>query len=237
MTELPIHNRAGWQSPLALKILLLTMASLLAVACTEKEDPPYRREMDGLMHENSLLKKELLRTDQLRNEQANRANSLEQQVDDLKSQLAAKDLELAEQVRRNSVLELEKVQLQSQVDSFVQQKQAAEAARLQNEQKRQQQIAAIATANQKPATQPPFRVFDVVFVGDKEVNGRKAEYGRLSVRNYTGEDLTVRVDHSFFPKMVTIPANSTSNSIWIRAEKGKRLVVSGNNHEEEFVWE
>ncbi|HMO04424.1 MAG TPA: hypothetical protein PKC67_12695 [Kiritimatiellia bacterium] len=237
MTEVFNYDRVGWPSSRTVGILLLTVASLLAVACSKKEDPPYRREMDGLMHENSNLKKELLRTENLRGEQANRADALQRQVDDLKSQLAAKELELAEQARRQAVLELEKELLQSQVDTFDQQRQAAEAAHLQNEQKRQQQIAAIATANQKPATQPPFRVFDVVYVGEKEVRGSRANYGRLSVRNYTGEALTVSIDHVGLPQSVTIPANSASNSIWARAEKGKRVVVRANNHTEEFVWE
>jgi len=218
-----------------LRWFCLAVSMVIAVSCAKKDENPYRREMDGLLHDNKLLKSELFKTDRLRAEQQSRADGLERQLNELISKNAEYD-------KRVAVLEVEKKALQAQVDSIESQRLAAKNARDQEEQKRQQQLAEVAKANQKPATQPPFRVFDVMYVGDKEVSGRIKEVGRFSIRNYTDTPIKIKAYTSrtngvgFGYASATIPPNNSSNAVFIAAKPKMILKGSGAGHEEVFTW-
>lgn len=211
----------------------LVVCLVLLTSCSREN--PYKVEMEGIIRDNQSLR-EL-------------ADIHEKRYD------TARDLLLAVQDERNLQrdvivhlsntivrIEQEKADLQRQVDEIAERRrqaeQQAQQQKLEQDSKRQAALTQIAQANQKP----PFRVFDVMYVGEKKSSSIKKTFGRFSVRNYTDKPITVSASSSgsnIFRNgyvKVTIPPNNSSNSIFIASEPKAELKVSGAGHEEVFTW-
>jgi len=221
----------------ASQYLLIIFVSF-AISCTEKENP-YRREMDGLLHENKLLNEAFQQSGDAQNKMTYVANELQGENEKLEAEsnrlrqqveeLSAKNDELS--VQLGVITERER-EANAKIRAIEARK---EEATRQEKQKRQQTLTAIAAANQ-PAQQPPFRVFDVMFVGKKELSRGVIDAGRMSIRNYTDQNLKIMIKGSPFNEHIQIPPNSTSNAIYVSARKGKEISIIGANHTENITW-
>lgn len=211
----------------------LVVCLVLLTSCSREN--PYKVEMEGIIRDNQSLR-EL-------------ADIHEKRYD------TARDLLLAVQDERNLQrdvivhlsntivrIEQEKADLQRQLDQIAERRrqaeQQAQQQKLEQDSKRQAALTQIAQANQKP----PFRVFDVMYVGEKKSSSIKKTYGRFSVRNYTDKSISVTASslstNGFgigFAKL-SIPPNNTSNGVFIAAEPRTILKVRGAGHEEVFTW-
>lgn len=220
-----------------MKRLHILILAMLIVSCSEKENP-YRMEMDGLLHENKLLNDAII---EAKNDQAQSAafasllqsmnEKLEADSKRLRGQveeLSAKNDDLSVQL---GVLTERERESNSKIRASEAKKEEAE---IQKDLKRAQTMAAITAANQ--SKQIPFRVFDEMFVGKKELNGRLQDAGRLSIRNYTDQTLTVMIQGLLHNKYIKIPPNSSSNSIYVTARKGEKISIRGAGHTETILW-
>jgi len=220
-----------------MKRLHILFLAMLIVSCSEKENP-YRMEMDGLLHENKLLNDAIIEAKNDQAQSAAFANLLQSMNEKLEAdskrlrgqveELSAKNDDLSVQL---GVLTEREREANSKIRASEAKKEEAE---IQKDLKRAQTMAAITAANQ--SKQIPFRVFDEMFVGKKELNGRLQDAGRLSIRNYTDQTLTVMIQGLLLNKYIKIPPNSSSNSIYVTARKGEKISIRGAGHTETILW-
>ncbi len=108
---------------------------------------------------------------------------------------------------------------------------AAEETRLLEERKAQEEFAAAAVAGP-----PPFQVFDVMYVGEMDFEGKKRNVGHFSVTNNTDAALRIFANSLFRTTRIDIAPHSASNGIHMAAKQGDQLRVSVSNHVETVTW-
>jgi hypothetical protein len=201
---------------------------------------PYRMEMDGLLHENTTLNQTMQEADQELQEAKAQAARLKSDNQRLETEAALLRTRIEELSAQHDALKLQyglitEREREADVQARYAEAQRAEARR-QEELRRQQQIDAVAAANRTTAAQPAYRVFDVIYAGKKNMNGITQNYGRFSMRNYLDQPLQVTATSGIDKNSITVPPNSASYSVWIRAEKGQPLRVTANGHTETHTW-
>jgi len=83
---------------------------------------------------------------------------------------------------------------------------------------------------------PPFQIFDVVYVGEMDFEGKKRNVGRFSVTNNTDEVLRIFANSLFRTVRIDVSPHSASNGIHMAAKQGDQLRVSISNHVESVTW-
>lgn len=205
-------------------------------------------EMDGLLHENKLLNEAILKADRQRYNMTELATLLQNEKirleDDLATirqqveELSAKNDNLNVQLgviterEREANAKIRAVENQKAIALQVENQKKAEIVR--DNLKREQALAAITIANL--SSQSPFRVYDSMFVGKKEISGRLRDAGRLSIRNYTDDKLEVTIESANIITRVHIPPNTSSNGIYVAARKGEHLFVKAAGHTDKITW-
>jgi len=220
----------------SLRLLLIILVSF-TVSCTKKENP-YRMEMDGLLHENKSLNEAIQKAEDKSSTSTEFAKLLQGMNEKLLADSETKQKRIEELSVQNDDLRVQlgviterEREAHAKIRAIENQK---EDAKRQEDLKRQQSLAAITAANQ--STQPPFRVYDSMFIGKKEINGRLRDAGRLSIRNYTDQQLTVGIESIPFSTTVQVPPNSSSNSVYVGARRGEQISIRGSDHTEKITW-
>jgi len=219
--------------------LLLLISVSFAISCAKKEkENPYRMEMDGLLHENKLLNEANQEANNERDKSVEFAKLLQGMNEKLLADSETKQKRIEELSSQNDDLRVQlgviterEREAHSKIRAVENEK---EDVRRQEDLKRQQSLAAITAANQ--TTQTPFRVYDYMFIGKKEISGRLIDAGRLSIRNYTDKQLEVSVGGLPFGVAVKIPPNSSSNAIYVAARRGEQVKILGAGHTEKITW-
>lgn len=107
---------------------------------------------------------------------------------------------------------------------------AAETHRLEEVRKQQELVVAAVTGA------PPFQVFDVVYVGEMDFEGKKRNVGRFSVTNNTDAAVRIFANSLFRTMRIDVSPHSASNGIHMAAKQGDQLRVSASNHVETVTW-
>jgi len=222
-------------SILRLSAILFFVGLAAFVLLRKDTQPSYHRELNSVLNEVTILTnahQNALKTAQYiadRNTLLENVNQrLSQEADDLRTRVQKLTIELTTMTDQLLEANHRASTAEAELERIVT---GRRLANQEAEEMRKQQLAAIAAAN-RPANQPPFRVFDVIHVGQKNIRGLMVEAGRFSVRNYTDQPLMVSAAGTSF----TIPPNNASNSVWVQAKKGSTLTVEANGHTEQHRW-
>jgi len=210
--------------------LVITLAAALLFGCARKqeiESLDRRVGADEAVIASELQKNEAMRTELLA------------AIDRVERKLDAMEYEQAQTVQ---ALADRTVLLERKMEEVDQLRKQAELKKTAADQEKQQALEAVRKANQ-PAphpqqANPPFRVFDVLFVGRQTHDGHTGDFGMFSIRNYTAEPLEVRASSGYRPGVsVTIPANSSQAGIYVQASKEHPLHVSTKLGSRVCQWE
>ena len=209
---------------------------LLALGCNNDEE--LRRVYD----EKLQLQTQLAGVHGQQNDKKSEIQRLESSRDELQREireLTDKNAPILEEIRIvETDLAAAKNKYQQLVNMLQQRREAAVKAY--NDAQKQ---AAEMRNKSKAANVPdeyPYRLFNVTYIGRWRQHGITTTYGVFSIRNYTGSSITIYAEslgtsgkdgmgndfgHSNASTTFTVPANSTKEAIYIRANPVERLIV------------
>lgn len=219
--------------------ILLCFSVLMLVSCS-KDENPYRMELSGLLKENEELKQAVVDAEMRRDGALAFASLLQSQNERISADLTRQNENVAKLSADNDDLRVQ-LGVITERERAANEKmrsiaQANENTQRQQDLNRLQQLAAIAAANKEVGADVPFRVFDVMFVGKKTTSPIRRNFGRFSVRNYTDKPLrTTARSGSDFVEFV-VPSNSSTNGVFIQAERGDKVYVKSGSYEETYTW-
>lgn len=212
-----------------MKNLVIVAFGFLFIGCAKQSD------LDNARNQVAVLEQQLVT---LRESAASREESLQTKIDRLESENENMNASLSIQfsqklsIATNTIAQQNK-ELADYRAYFERQKEMSLAA----ENKKREMLDNIKQASQQP--NEPFRVFDILYIGNQVRNGTSDTYGRFTIRNYTDkkiEGIAYSDSHSSNGTKFVVPPNSKSEPIYLRTQKNSEFTVKCNLGKKTYNW-
>lgn len=204
-----------------------------SVACRDHDTE--RAEQKSRMAENEALREQVAQAEQEHASTRERLMVTQMALNDVETEFSR--MKVSHDTLQKNVSELshENADMRKQLTLATERlrtidEAAAETHRLE-EVRKQQELAVAAVTGP-----PPFTVFDVVYVGEIDFEGKKRNVGHFSVTNNTDTTLRIFANSLFRTTRIDVSPHSASNGIHMAAKQGDQLRVSASNHVETVTW-
>jgi multidrug efflux pump subunit AcrA (membrane-fusion protein) len=204
-----------------------------SVSCRDHD--AHQAEMSAFIAENIAVRNQMHHTEQELRTTRERLLVTQTALNEVES--ACSQIQFAHDTLQTKVQHLtrENADMRNELRQVAEQQrilaQAAGAKREQEAARKQSELTASVVVGP-----PPFRVYDVGFVGEMDFEGKKRRVGRFSVTNNTDTALRIFANSLFRTIRIDVAPHSSSNGIYMAAQPGDVLRVSTSNHTEVVRW-